>query len=353
MQALINDNELVEALAIRMIKQRMKSMRPSFEQTARYITKCYKRNSSLDFDIIKKTIYDDLWTWRDEINIRYKKYYRPLINWLQSKVDQSPITRDGLLALTLKDRHLTITQSVANTLDNAPELITKDTKIDQDVLIRNILGNEKLLSQLMRSNKKFWFLDSGYTNFLTGRKTWHRLVRNHIHQSCSDRYFPADRLHLLPTFPARWKHTGRDILVVESSDQHYQLDGTTKDAWRSNIRHEISQHTARTVVFKEKTVSRKDRLTVYEMLKQQPDRWYCVVSDSSAAALEAIWLGIPVITLKTHITNPVSRNSISHINDLYRGPIGDWLCALTYSQFTVEELTDGTARRILGEYYHA
>jgi glycosyltransferase involved in cell wall biosynthesis len=63
--------------------------------------------------------------------------------------------------------------------------------------------------------------------------------------------------------------------------------------------------------------------------------------------LEAMACGIPVITLSPHISSPVARSSAKEINDLYRGPIGNWLCGLSYSQFTREEMTDGTAIKIL------
>ena len=75
-----------------------------------------------------------------------------------------------------------------------------------------------------------------------------------------------------------------------------------------------------------------------------------MISDSSAAAIEAIWLGIPVITLGRHISSAVARNDLGQINDLYRGSIGDWLCALTYSQFTKKEMYDGTALKIIKEH---
>jgi hypothetical protein len=91
---------------------------------------------------------------------------------------------------------------------------------------------------------------------------------------------------------------------------------------------------------------------VYELLKDNPNDYYCVISESSVAAIEAIWLGIPVITLKQHVSAPVARTQISDINNLYRGPIGDWLCALSYCQFTKAEMLNGTAAKITRKFYH-
>jgi hypothetical protein len=75
------------------------------------------------------------------------------------------------------------------------------------------------------------------------------------------------------------------------------------------------------------------------------------VSINSNAATESIWAGVPVITLDKHITNSVSRNRLSDINNLYRGPLGNWLAILSYSQFTYEELINGTAVEIIKKYH--
>jgi len=80
------------------------------------------------------------------------------------------------------------------------------------------------------------------------------------------------------------------------------------------------------------------------------DEYYCVVSLNSNAATEAIWAGIPAITLGQHVTNPVTKNSLSDIDNLYYGDITQWLCMLSYSQFTKEELLDGTAARLVRKY---
>jgi len=63
-----------------------------------------------------------------------------------------------------------------------------------------------------------------------------------------------------------------------------------------------------------------------------------------------VWAGIPIITLGRHISTPVACTELSKINDLYRGPIGNWLCALSYSQFTTKEFYNGTAFELIEKY---
>lgn len=359
MQVLINDDELVEALARRMIFQYCRDMRPDFSNVDRYLQKCLKqlqKKGTCDFalDDVKNIIVRDLLAWRDHLNAISKKFYRPLVNWLKDNIDRLELDRQALVYYTKKVRHTTFTQQVASALIDRYSIIVDRKNINPDlVLIRNIINNETVLQQRMKQQQDFWFIDSGYTNFLHGsKKQWHRLVPNHIHPAIDNRYFPADRLPLLPVMPNPWRSEGRDILVIESSERHHCVFGTDSETWKQQLTEELRAHTGRNIEFRPKILSRKIRQSVYEMLQQDPDRWYCVISHSSAAAIEAIWLGIPAITLGQHITNPVSRSQIEHINDLYRGPIGNWLCALTYSQFTKQELITGQAIKLIRQFHH-
>jgi hypothetical protein len=149
--------------------------------------------------------------------------------------------------------------------------------------------------------------------------------------------------------PRPWRVNDGAILVVENSDYHYQQQGTTLEAWRDFVRQKLKVNTDRDIVFRPKNLDRKTRDNLYEHLCAS--NYYCVVTDASAAAIEAVWAGIPIITLGRHISRPVARTSLANINDLYRGPIGDWLCALTYSQWTLAEMQSGLAVKMIRRYH--
>jgi hypothetical protein len=222
---------------------------------------------------------------------------------------------------------------------------------DQEpVLIRNIINNESLLIDRRERKLPFWFVDSGYTNFLTGKKTWHRLVVNDLHLVPNpESGFPANRLDLLPCLPRPWRQDGEAILVVENSEYHCRQQGTTLEAWRMNVLQKLKAHTDRAIVFRPKNLDRKTRDNLYDHLCHSD--YYCVITDASAAAIEAVWAGIPIITLGRHISVPVARTGLHKINSLYRGPIGDWLCALTYSQWTLAEMKSGLAVKMIRRYH--
>jgi hypothetical protein len=146
----------------------------------------------------------------------------------------------------------------------------------------------------------------------------------------------------------QWKSSGEKILVVEPGPFAASVFHIDLKTWRYNIEKEIRMYTDKPIVFREK-VDKKIRSNLYEELCNED--YFCVISLNSNASTEAIWAGIPAITLGTHITNPVTRNKISDINNLFRSNLAQWLCMISYSQFTYDELINGTAVNIVKKYH--
>lgn len=361
MHGILNYEELVEPLADQIIIRHLKkSVHIDWTITTAYINSCQQnfeqtRLLNIDFKVVQQSLHQDLKVWKEQVITEYKNRYRKLINWLSANLHEYDIDRNYLIQLCVTDPRPSFVKNIARQLNKSePTWALKGDNIDTNkpIVLRNILGNEDLITHRLTNNLPMWFIDSGYTNFLTGKKTWHRLVKNHMHHDIAGQHFPADRLGMFPEFPRKWNTDGKKILVVESSQQHYQMMDTARNRWKFLLSKEISKYTDLPVEFKSKSDSRKDRITVYDQLKDNLDDYYCVISDSSVAAIEAIWLGIPVITLRQHISAPVARTQISDINNLYRGPVGDWLCALSYCQFTKAEILNGTAVKLTKKFYH-
>jgi hypothetical protein len=358
MYLLLNHEELVIGLARRVLAQHLKKIQPAWTSTNEYLAKMKKKQDKsglieIDFATVNECLKKDIQTYYDHVITEYKKKYRPLIVWLGNNFDRVDVNRRYLLDSYINSNAKHFVKTVGQQLTDQPvwTIVGDPVPDNQPVIIRNIINNEALLQHRLANRLPFWFVDSGYTNFITGKKQWHRLVANHIHHKpIKTRYYPADRLHLLASMPAPWRDSGDAILVVENSAKHHELFGTTLDAWRENIIQQLSQHTDREIVFRPKQDDRKTRDNLYQHLMDC--NYYCVITDASTSAVEAVWAGIPIITLNRHISTPIACTELSQVNNLYRGPIGNWLCALSYSQFTTKELYNGTALELI-EKYHA
>lgn len=356
MQVIVNREELVEPLAKRILIQAYKKKTIQYTDLDFYLDKIRKRLAKtrlldINFEEVNNLINRALVSHTDQLIVDYKKQYRPLVNWLVDKFPSLAVDSQQLLEWYIDSEHTGFIKNIAKHVSPEAEFVVNDS-YNVPVLIRNIINNEESIRSRILSGQKFWFTDAGYTNFISAKgKPWHRLCRNHIHQNLTHLNFPADRLKLLESMPRPWKTTGNKILVVESSDHHYRMLGAERNAWRDHITIELAKYTDRPVEYRAKNMDRKTRDSVYDLLMSSDD-YYCVISDSSAAAIESVWAGVPIITLNKHITTAIARTQISDIDNLYRGPTGDWLCALTYSQFTKKEMQNGTAWQII-EKYHA
>jgi hypothetical protein len=358
MNLLINQDDLIHSLARRLMEKKFQTQ-TDFDWTGvdAYVKECqdqYRCNRIIviDFNQVNKLINKQISAYKQKISAEYKNQIKPLIKYIRDNDVLNRFPAQWLLSIHMADQRQTFIKTLGPQLSDHCNFITtlRDADPDQPFLIRNVIHNESLLQLCMKHSWPFWFIDSGYTNFLNDkRKTWHRLVQNHIHHGPATVDYPSDRLHMLPAFPRSWRKKGRKILVVESSESHYRMMGTTIEQWRQHVERELRLHTGRDIEFRAKEMNKKTRTSVYDLLSNSKD-YHCVVSDCSNAATESLWAGVPVITLRRHITNSVSRNNLCDVENLYRDDLESWLRAVSYNQFTFEELCDGTAVEITKTY---
>jgi hypothetical protein len=235
-------------------------------------------------------------------------------------------------------------------LDKDAELIRRESFTDYkaDCVVRSTFSNDKMLIEKINHNYPFWFIDAGYTNFIENNKKWHRIVRNHLHFGNTLKDLPVDRLGNFTTFPAQWRSGGEKILIIEPGPFSAGIFGVNVAEWKKIVEEEVRKYSDKPIIFREK-FNKKIRTSLYKHLCDED--YYCVININSNAATESIWAGIPVITLDKHITNSVSRNQISDINNLSRPNLANWLCMLSYSQFTYDEIVSGSALEIINTYY--
>ena len=280
----------------------------------------------------------------EEVQKEYFEFFHKNIETFIARLGE-----DRIFRVYSKSKYRNFVKGTGVHLSKNTSLIRrKDFKnYKDDCLIRNTVGNEELLITKIDKQYPFWFIDSGYTNFLETNKKWHRLVRGHLHYG---QYFdaPVDRLGNFKVFPRQWRQDGEYILIIEPGPFAAGIFHVDLNTWKYDVEKELRKHTDKKIKFREKA-PKTERSNLYEEFLNED--YHCVVNINSNAATEAIWAGIPAITLDKHITNPVTRNKLGDVNNLYRGNLANWLCMLSYSQFTKQELMDGIAKKTLDKYH--
>lgn len=363
MKLLLNNKEIAHFLAslidYRPLVNSIEYRRDETRQTTDWLSiETHKRKFVLDDrtrgkikNKIRNSVKVDLKNYKDRINevlsnqkqTDYEKIHTN-IEFFIKVLGEETVLR--LYKTSTKDNFV---KSVGLSLDPNGQLMrrSKFTSYTEDCLIRNTVGNEQLIVNKIDTNYPFWFIDSGYTNFLETNKKWHRLERNHIHYG---NFFdaPVDRLSNFKTFPQQWRTGGDMILIIEPGPFAAGILHVDLKKWKYDVVRELRQYTDKRIFFRPKA-EKKVRTNLYKHLCNED--YYCVVNINSNAATEAIWAGIPVITLDKHITNPVTRSRLCDIEHLARPNLATWLSMLSYSQFTYEELINGTAARIVKQYH--
>ena len=364
MKLLVNDKELahylISLIDLKEMCREIKVDESTSSKTAEAVTFILEKKNHHKYDLekfknkFKKKIYggvtSDLNSWRREINdilTSYKKiHFQNIHKHIEYFIEK--LGEEKIIDLYIKSNQQYFIKTVGLQIDPKAQMIRRKDFFDssEDCLLRNTVGNEGLLVHKIDNQLPFWFIDSGYTNFLESNKKWHRVVRNHLHYS---RYFdaPSDRLENLKSFPAQWRTGGEKILIVEPGPFAAAIFHVDLKTWKYEVVKELRKYTDKKIYFRPK-INKKIRKDLYRQLLD--DDYYCTISINSNSAVESIWAGVPAITLDNHISNPVAVKNLSDVNNLYRGPLGNWLSWISYNQFTYNELLDGTAVRLLEKY---
>lgn len=251
------------------------------------------------------------------------------------------------------DEYVNMFADGCNTKPTSDKDFDYDATAPQPIVLRGILKH-KIMKKCWEDKRDFYYMDSGYLgNYKSsinpnGWKWFHRIVKNDLqHNTIIDR--PSDRWEKLKYKIPNWKKDGKNILVVMPSEKPAKFYGIDMQQWREQVIDTIKQHTDRPIVVREKA-DRPTRIvkTIYEEL----DNTFCVVTLQSIAATEAVLYGVPAIGLAPNAASPVTQDSITNIETPFypdSNLVYKWACHLAYGQYHIQELYDGTARRILNE----
>lgn len=242
-------------------------------------------------------------------------------------------------------------------------VLSEDDAIEEPIAFRSIT-KRNLIKKCWETGRTFYFMDTGYfANYSTknnpkGVKRWHRIVKNNVQHIGNVLPRPDDRWRKLQAeFPKLvwpgWKKTGSKILLVAPSEKPCKFYGIDLNTWLNDTIIEIKKYTNRPIEIRKKPELRIQRTLDYTIYDQLDEDIFAVVTYNSIAATEAVAYGIPAFTLAPNAASPMCSADLSKIETPYYpdpAKVYEWCCYLSYGQFNNDELSDGTAWRILNEY---
>ena len=216
------------------------------------------------------------------------------------------------------------------------------------VVVRGVT-KRKVMNACKQQGRDFYYIDTGY--FGNGRKkTYHRVTKNDMQYLGPVKTRPRDRL-AATGWTARKFRPGRNILLAPPSQKLLMCYGIDLDNWLRETVEMLKLYTDREIVVRNKQ-SRSVRQSSDTMEMALERDVHCLVTFSSIAAVEAVLLGKPAITLGPSAAWPVTSQNIKDIENPFiptLDEVEEWAAHLAYCQFTEAEMRDGTAWKILNE----
>lgn len=227
----------------------------------------------------------------------------------------------------------------------------KDT--NNPLLIRGLGGDSrKAIKHCWETGRDFYAVDTGYLgNDRYKTKVWHRVTKNNLQHLGPVIERPTDRLEALK-YKFKKFRSGRKILICPPSAKVMMLwDQPSPEEWTQQVIKNLKQYTDRPIEVRLKP-NRTERTTNKSIWSALDDDVHCLITYNSIAATEAILYGKPAIALGPNAAQVICSTSLSEVERL-RIPTEDEVVAfaahLSYCQFNLIELQNGTAWRMLNE----
>lgn len=197
-----------------------------------------------------------------------------------------------------------------------------------------IRGAQEIMAQTREAGFSFYQVDNAYF----GRNAFYRVTKNALqirrlpNAVVSNRYVSILSAFNQKILPWRVSRNG-PIVLCPSSEFLHRSNGHTVAHWVESVRSRIRAATER-----ECMVRYKELVPSGDIDSVIANAW-CVVTHVSAAGLDALRLGIPVVTTGDCAATPLST-PIDQIETPVMGEGRDELFSLlACSQFTVEEMS--------------
>ena len=228
----------------------------------------------------------------------------------------------------------------------------------------------KYIQQHWQDKKDFYYMDTGYFgNFISpgnpgGKKLFHRIVKNDLQKHWLEKY-PIDRWQEICKIDPRyqwkgWKKKGNKILIIVPNRKSCVFYGyeegkaedrdESKPTWLMNTIETIKKHTDMEIVIREKgSRSARQHHSIFDALDEDI---FTTVTFNSIAALESVIYGIPSFITVPCAASPLALTDLSQIAKPFYPDellVQQHCASLAYGQFTEDEISNGTAWKILNQ----
>jgi len=216
--------------------------------------------------------------------------------------------------------------------------------------------NIRQITECQEQGLEWWYVDNGYITEQITRypepiinnydKTYFRICKGGIHTT---KLSECDNKRLDTEFKG-WQ-SGEHILVCPSSPTVTSyINDISQEEWIKQTTDKIQKCTDRPIRLRNKP--RPGNKWWNTDIKDDLKGAHCLVTNMSLAAVDAITSGVPCITDEKNVANFVSSQDISKINLPFKpnnNEINKWMRMLSHNQFTIKEIEDGIAFKVLQE----
>ena len=242
----------------------------------------------------------------------------------------------------------------------------KDTQMRPIHFFWGLAGkNIPYIKGCIERNEEWWYVDNGYLTQQITRypepkihdldKTYFRIVKGGLH-TLQGKSGSVDRLRVLENqgkdvqFKGWTTNTEHILLCPSSPTVTFFINDMSQEEWEENVRSELRQHTDRPIKFRNKP--RPGNQWWNTDIKEDLKGCHCLITNMSLAAVDAVINKVPVLTHRNNVAFKVSIDNIHNINKTPKHPrevVEPWLNMLSHNQFTIPEIEEGLAYKILNE----
>ena len=200
--------------------------------------------------------------------------------------------------------------------------------------------SDRIVAQAKARSMHFFYIDHAY--FDRGHGKSYRITRNR-YEAGPVRKCPTDRLDKLDVEVRPWSKGGRDIVVCPPTDYFMAAHGCAD--WLETTLEALGKVTDRPIVIREKPKPGETAVPLKTALRTA----HALVTHSSNVAIEAACLGTPVFVNPASAAAPIGETDLSKIETPSYADREPWLAHLAYNQFSLDEIREGEAWRLLLE----